>query len=127
MTRQFYDDSENPPINPVWKPDYDREPKWKELNEDDIDMFYDRVKDFLNENEEIDNIQWDRLNFNIVDAEFYEKHLGSGFPQEFYQLLADSTNEENKIQDYRMMPLDIKRENTVLHFSTSPEDIKKDT
>lgn len=125
MTHQFYDDSKDPPVNPIWKPDYDREPKWKELNEDDIELFYERVKGFLSENEEIDNIDWDRLNFDVVDAEFYEKHIGSGFPQEFYELLAKSTNEENKIQDYRQLPLDIKREETVLHFSTGNEDKKE--
>lgn len=121
MTRQFYDDSEDPPVNPIWKPDYDREPKWKELNEDDIELFYERVKGFIDENEEIDNLDWSRLNFDIVDAEFYREKLGDGFPPEFYELLAKSTNEENKIQDYRQLPLDINREETVLKFSSGPE------
>lgn len=119
MTRQFYEE-EDPPVNPIWKPDYDREPKWKELNEDDIEMFYERVKGYLNENEEVDNIDWSRLNFDIVDADYYREKL-PGFPDEFYELLAKSTNEENKIQDYRQLPLDIKREETTLHFSTKPE------
>ena len=121
MTRQFYEE-EDPPINPIWKPDYDREPKWKEMNEDDIELFYERVKGYLNENGEVDNIQWDRLNFDIVDADFYEKHIGSGFPPEFYELLAKSTNEENKIQDYRMLPLNIDRNEVILTFSTKPEE-----
>lgn len=100
-----YDDNEDPPVNPIWKKDYDHEPKWKELNDDDIEMFYDRVKDYLKEDCEIDNLDWSRLNFDIVDADFYEERIGTGFPREFYQLLADSTNAENKIQDYRQLPL----------------------
>lgn len=125
MTRQFYDDSEDPPINPIWKPDYDREPKWKELDEDDIEMFYNRVKDYLNEDQEIDNIDWSRLNFDIIDSDFYREKIGDGFPDEFYELLAKSTNEDNKVQDYRQLPLDINREETTLSFSTGP-DIKID-
>jgi len=121
MTRQFYDDSEDPPVNPIWKPDYDREPHWKELHEDDIDLFYQRVKGFIDENGEIDNLDWDRLNFDVVDAEFYREHIKGDFPDEFYQLLADSTNEANKIQDYRQLPLEIKREDIVLKFSTGNE------
>lgn len=121
MPRQFYDDSEDPPVNPIWKKDYDSEPHWKELDENDIEMFYDRVRDYLNENEEIDNIQWDRMNYNIVDADFYRNKIGGDFPQEFYELLAQSTNEENKICDYRQPTLDIKQEEVVLHFSTEPE------
>ena len=105
-----------PPINPIWKPDYNREPKWKDLNENDIEMFYQQVKGYLDENGEVNNVDWDRLNFDIVDAEFYEKHIGQGFPREFYELLAKSTNEENKIQDYRMPSLDIKNEEVVLKF-----------
>jgi len=127
MTRQFYDDSEDPPVNPVWKPDYDREPKWKELNEDDIELFYERVKGYLNENGEVDNVDWNRLNFDIVDSEFYRKHIGEGFPDEFYELLAKSTNEENKIQDYRQLPLDINREEVVLKFDCGIIDKKEES
>lgn len=119
MPRQFYD--EDPPINPKWTKDYDREPNWKELDENDIEIFYDRVRDYVDENEEVDNIQWDRMNYNIVDADFYREKIGNGFPDEFYELLAKSTNEENKIQDFRQPTLDIKNEEIVLKFSTEPE------
>lgn len=117
---------EDPPVNPVWKPDYDREPKWKELNEDDIELFYERVKGYLNENGEVDNVDWSRLNFDIVDSEFYRKHIGEGFPDEFYELLAKSTNEENKIQDFRQLPLDINREEVVLKFDCGIIDKKEE-
>ena len=119
--RQFYDDSEDPPINPIWKPDYNREPKWKDLNENDIEMFYQQVKGYLDENGEVNNVDWDRLNFDIVDADFYKERM-PGFCDEFYELLAKSTNEENKIQDYRMPSLDIKNEEVILTFSTKPEE-----
>lgn len=143
MPRIFYEDAEepsslvacgsvtpqeeDPPVNPIWKPDYDREPKWKEMNEEDIEMFYERVKGYLDENGEVDNVDWERLNFDIVDAEFYEKHIGPGFPPEFYELLAKSTNEENKIQDFRQLPLDINREEVVLKFDCGIIDKKEES
>jgi len=40
-------------------------------------------------------------------------------------LLAKSTNEENKIQDYRQLPLDINREEVLLKFDCGIID-KKD-
>ena len=122
MPRQFYDDSDDPPVNPIWKPDYNREPHWKDLNEDDIELFYERVKGFISENEEVDNIDWSRMNFDVVDADFYREHIKGEFPEEFYALLAETTNKENKVQDFRMMSLDIKREETVLSFTTGPEE-----
>lgn len=127
MTRQFYDDSEDPPVNPIWKPDYDREPHWKDLDEDDIELFYERVKGFISENEEIDNIDWSRMNFDVVDADFYKQRIGEGFPEEFYELLSKSTNEENKIQDYRQLSLDIKNEEIVLKFDCGIVDKKEET
>ena len=127
MPRQFHEDEEDLPINPIWKPDYDREPKWKEMNEEDIEMFYERVKGYLDENGEVDNVDWERLNFDIVDAEFYRKHIGDGFPEEFYELLAKSTIEENKIQDYRQLPLDINREEVVLKFDCGIIDKKEES
>ena len=105
------------PAEPVkWIKDYDREPKWKELNDDDIDLFFQRIKGCLDENAEVDNVDWERLNFDIVDSDFYREKLGDGFPDEFYEILAKSTNEENKIQDYRQMPLDISLNEVVLKF-----------
>jgi hypothetical protein len=118
---------EDPPVNPIWKPDYDREPKWKDMSEDDLELFYERVKGYLNENGEIDNLDWSRLNFDIVDADFYEERIGPGFPREFYELLAKSTNEENKIQDYRQLPLDINRGEVTLTFSNTKTDEKEES
>ncbi len=43
-------EEQDPPVNPIWKPDYDREPKWKDMSEDDLELFYERVKGYLNEN-----------------------------------------------------------------------------
>ncbi len=115
-----------PPINPIWKPDYNREPKWKDLNDDDIEMFYQQVKGYLDENGEVNNVDWSRLNFDIVDADFYKERM-PGFCDEFYELLAKSTNEENKIQDYRMPSLDIKNEEVVLKFDCGIIDKKEES
>lgn len=113
---------EDLPINPIWKADYDREPKWKEMEESDLDIFFDKVKDYVNQNEEVDNIDWTRLNFEILDSDFYREKLGEGFPEEFYELLAKTTNDENKIQDYRQLSLDINREDVVLKFDCGITD-----
>lgn len=140
MPRQFYESETEGPsslvacggvtpqedFKPIWKADYDNS-KWKDMDEEDIEMFYERVKGFLDENGEVDNVDWERLNFDIVDAEFYRKHIGEGFPDEFYELLAKSTNEENKIQDYRQLPLDINREEVVLKFDCGIIDKKEES
>jgi len=129
MPRQFYEDADDTPqedFKPIWKADYDNS-KWKDMDEEDIEMFYERVKGFLDENGEVDNVDWERLNFDIVDAEFYRKHIGEGFPDEFYELLAKSTNEENKIQDYRQLPLDINREEVILKFDCGIIDKKEES
>lgn len=105
MTRQFYDDSQDPPVNPIWKKDTDDEAKWKDMADEDIEMFYQKVKDYITENGEVDNVDWARLNFEILDSDFYREKIGEGFPDEFYELLAKSTIEDNKIQDYRQLPL----------------------
>lgn len=112
-----YDASEDPPVNPVWVKDYDREPKWKDLDDTDIEIFYDRVKDFVTTEGEQDNLDWSRLNFDVVDADFYRDKIGEGFPDEFYELLAKSTVEENKIQDYRQLPLNKVEGEIVLKMS----------
>ena len=111
----------DPPINSKWTKDYDREPHWRDLDENDIEMFYDKVKECVNESEEVDNIQWERMNYNIVDADFYRDKM-PGFCDEFYELLADSTNKENKVQDFRQPTLDINQREVILKFSTEPEN-----
>ena len=108
------DTSEDPPVNPIWKPDYNREPKWLPITDEGLEEFYARVKDYLNESGEVDNVDWNRLNFDIFTAEDIKKKIGEGFPEEFYELMAKASLEENKIQDFRQMPLTVEHKEVIL-------------
>lgn len=108
---------EDPPVNPKWRRDCDDEPRWKNMTEDDLEVFYERVKDFVNENGEVNNVDWERLNFEILTADMVREKVGEGFPDEFYELMAKATLEENKVQDYRQLPLDKVQGEVVLKMS----------
>ena len=106
MRRQFHEDQEEePPINPQWKKDYDREPRWLPLTDEGLEEFYDRVKEYLNESGEVDNVDWERLNFDVYTPEMVREQIGEGFPDEFYELMAKASLDDNKIQDFRQLPL----------------------
>ena len=108
---------EEPPVNPIWKADYDREPKWKDLDMDDLEMFYKQVNEYLNESGEIDNVDWDRLCFEEFPVEEVKKRIGEGFPEEFYELMSKCSMDDNKIQDYRQLPLNKVEGDIILKMS----------
>ncbi len=108
---------EDPPINPQWTKDYNREPKWIPLTDEGLEEFYDRVKEYLNESGEVDNVDWDRLNFDVYTPEMVREQIGEGFPEEFYDLMAKASLDDNKIQDFRQLPLDVKHGEVTLKMS----------
>jgi hypothetical protein len=109
--------TEDPPINPIWKADYDREPKWLPLTDENLEEFYSRVKEYLNESGEVDNVDWERLNFDLYTPEMVREQIGEGFPDEFYELMAKASLDDNKIQDFRQLPLDKVQGDVVLKMS----------
>ena len=55
---------------------------------------------------EIDNVDWDSLNFKIYDEDYY-RMTTPGLPDEMYKILAESSKEENILIDERIPPLKI--------------------
>jgi hypothetical protein len=93
-----------------------KKPDWSDMPEHELHQMFEGVYNYC-EDGEIDNLEWDRLNFNVFDEDWYRDKYGEGFPDEYYKLMADSTKEENKIQDYRQHPLKIERKEIVVTMS----------
>ena len=65
-------------------------PEWSEISDVELHKMFEGLYNYV-ENEEIDNVQWDRLNFEVYDADYYRDIYGEGFPDEWYELMAKST------------------------------------
>ncbi len=90
-------------------------PEWRDMPEHELHKMFEGIYNYC-EDAEIDNIEWDKLNFDPFDEDYYREKYGEGFPDEWYVLMANSTKEENKIQDYREHPLKIERKEIILKF-----------
>ncbi len=91
------------------------EGRWIEKSETDIENMFGGLQDYLKDNE-IDNIDWSRLNFGVYDEQYYRDKFGEGFPDEWYRIMAKATEEDNKIQDHRMPSLSIDQKPTTISF-----------
>lgn len=101
------------PHNP--KMTIEDEGKWVELAETELETMFSGLINYLNDSE-IDNLDWSRLNFGVYDEDYYRDKFGEGFPDEWYKIMAQSTIEDNKIQDYRMPALSIDQKPTTISF-----------
>jgi hypothetical protein len=102
---------------PKWTIDtYNGElPKWREVDIEEIKEMFSDVADYTKDGELI-NIDMSRLNFGLYDEAYFREKYGDKFPDEFYKIMADACNKDNKIQDFRTLPLDIKNEDVILKF-----------
>lgn len=92
-----------------------QKPEWVEMTEHELHRLFEGVYNYC-EDGEIDNLDWSKLNFDVFDEDWYRDKYGEGFPDEWYALMANSTKEENKIQDYREHPLKIERKEVIIKF-----------
>lgn len=89
--------------------------KWVELSDTELETMFSGLLNYMDENE-IDNIDWSKLNFGLYDEQYYREKHGDGFPDEWYKLMAKATEEDNKIEDYRMPSLTIDKKETTITF-----------
>jgi len=80
--------------------------KWIEHEEDNFEKIFNGLLDYCKDNEEIDNLDWNSVNYEIYDAQYYQEKF-PGFDDKVYDILAESTKEENKIIDKRIPPLQV--------------------
>jgi hypothetical protein len=85
--------------------------RWVEMDDDDIREMYESMFKW-SEEEEIDNLDWSRLSFEVYDEHYYRERF-PGFPDEFYKILEECSQEENAVQDFRNPPLRIDNDTEV--------------
>ena len=89
---------------------------WVEHDESQFAKIFDGLLDYTYDEElEMDNLDWNSVNYEVYGADYYEEKF-PGFAPEIYDLLAESTKEENKLMDNRIPPLKITEGEFVVNF-----------
>ena len=95
--------------------DEENKGEWVELTEEEFRNQLGGLLDYIYD-EDIADIDWESLNFKVYDADYYRETF-SGFPEEVYEILAESTLEDNKVLDKRQPPLKITHKETTMSFN----------
>ena len=88
---------------------------WVEHDEGNFAKMFEGLLDYCADEEEYDNLDWNTVNYEVYGADYYEEKF-PGFSDEVYEILAKSTEEENKIVDKRIPPIEIKHGEFELSF-----------
>ena len=88
---------------------------WVEHGEGNFAKMFEGLLDYCADEEEYDNLDWNTVNYEVYGADYYEEKF-PGFSEEVYEILAKSTEEENKIVDKRIPPIEIKHGEFELSF-----------
>lgn len=89
--------------------------KWVEHDENEFQNIFNGLLDYTMDDDEIDNVDWNSVNYEIYDAQYYSEKF-PGFDDKIYELLAESTKEENKFIDERIPPLAVKHGDVTVQF-----------
>lgn len=89
--------------------------QWVEHDDQNFNKVFEGLLDYCADEECFDNLSWNSVNYTTYGADYYEENF-PGFAPEVYDILAKSTEEENKIVDNRVPPMKIKNEEVVLSF-----------
>ena len=95
--------------------DDDNKGQWVEHDESNFTKMFDGLLDYCADEEEYDTLNWNTVNYKVYGADYYEEKF-PGFAPEVYEILAKSTEEENKVIDNRTPPLKIRHEEVTLSF-----------
>ncbi len=88
---------------------------WIEHDENNFAKMFEGLLDYCADEEEFDNLDWNTVNYKLYGADYYQEKF-PGFSEEVYEILAKSTEEENKIIDNRTPPLKIQHGEFELSF-----------
>ena len=95
--------------------DEDNKGVWVEHDENNFTKMFDGLLDYCADEEEYDTLDWNTVNYKVYGPDYYEEKF-PGFAPEVYDILAKSTEEENKFIDNRTPPLKIRHEEVTLSF-----------
>jgi hypothetical protein len=93
----------------------DNKGAWIEHDEETFNKMFNGLLDYCADEECYDNLDWDSVNYTVLGADYYKQKF-PGFSDEVYEILAKSTEEENKFVDNRIPPMKIKHEEVTLSF-----------
>ena len=88
---------------------------WVEHDDTNFHKMFEGLLDYCADEQCYDNLDWDTVNYKVYGADYYEEKF-PGFSEEVYEILARSTEEENKFVDNRIPPMKIKHEEVTLSF-----------
>jgi len=88
---------------------------WIEHGEGNFYKMFEGLLDYCADEDEFDNLNWNTVNFKVYDEDYYRENF-DGFPDEVYQILAKSTEPENKFLDETTPNLKIEHKETILKF-----------
>ena len=88
---------------------------WVEHDDSDFAKVFNGLLDYTNDDDELDNLDWNSVNYEVYGADYYEEKF-PGFSDEVYEILAKSTEEENKVVDNRIPPLKITEGEFIVKF-----------
>jgi len=95
--------------------DDDNKGVWVHHDENNFTKMFDGLLDYCADEDEYDTLDWNTVNYTVYGADYYEEKF-PGFAPEVYEILAKSTEEENKVIDNRTPPLKIRHEEVTLSF-----------
>jgi hypothetical protein len=88
---------------------------WMEHDETNFHKMFDGLLDYCADEQCYDNLDWNTVNYKVYGADYYQEKF-PGFSEEVYEILAKSTEEENKFVDNRIPPIKIKHEEVTVSF-----------
>jgi len=88
---------------------------WVEHDESNFAKMFEGLLDYCADEDEWQNLDWNTVNYKVYGADYYEEKF-PGFSEEVYEILAKSTEEENKIIDNRIPPIKIKHGEFTVSF-----------
>jgi len=88
---------------------------WVEHDSDNFKKMFDGLLDYCADEECYDNLDWNSVNYEVYGADYYQERF-PGFSDEVYEILAKSTEEENKVVDNRIPPLKITEGEFIVKF-----------
>ena len=88
---------------------------WVDHDDSNFAKMFEGLLDYCADEEEFDNLDWNTVNYKMYGADYYEEKF-PGFSEDVYEILAKSTEEENKVIDNRTPPLKIQHGEFELSF-----------
>ena len=88
---------------------------WVDHDDSNFAKMFEGLLDYCADEEEFDNLDWNTVNYKVYGADYYQEKF-PGFSEEVYEILAKSTEEENKVIDNRTPPLKIQHGEFELSF-----------